>query len=148
MSSVEGSLAKTSRTQASEPELKVVGRDSGPSSPDAFAYYDPASSSWRTLGPLPFEGLAESLATFPKSGSMRSGQLYPHAPWVPHTHESGCSLWPTPTASNRDNAGGSNSRKAAISKGTYVSGRVNPNLYEWLMGYPIDWTETEASETP
>lgn len=148
MSSVEGSLAKTLAMPGSGPALRVNSQDSGESSPDAFAYYDPASSSWRTLGPLRFEDSDESLATFPRSGSMRSGRLYPHAPWVPHTHESGCSLWPTPTASNRDNAGGSNSRKAAIKKGTYVSGRVNPNLYEWLMGFPTDWTEIAASETP
>ena len=27
-------------------------------------------------------------------------------------------------------------------------GRLNPNWIEWLMGYPIGWTELNASETP
>lgn len=142
MSSAEVSPAKTSATPASGLALLVSSPASGPSSPDAFGYFDPASSSWRTLGPLLFGASDESLATFPRSGSMRSGQLYPHVPWVPHTHERDCSLWPTPRANGGNNAGGSNGRKSAIRNGTYVSGRVNPNLYEWLMGFPTDWTGT------
>jgi hypothetical protein len=141
MSSVEGSRARTSQTPVGEPELKAGGRDSGSSSPDAFACYDPDSSSWKMLGRLPFEGWTAFLETLPRSGSMRSGRLYRRALWVPHTHESGCSSWPTPVASGGDNCGGSGSQKAALRKGTYVSGRVNPSLYEWLMGFPIGWTE-------
>lgn len=85
-------------------------------------------------------GLVASSPTFPTSGMMQSGRLFQRAAWVSHTCESGCGLWPTPTSSNRDNAGGSNSRKAAKARGTYISGSVNPSLYEWLMGFPIGWT--------
>jgi hypothetical protein len=29
-----------------------------------------------------------------------------------------------------------------------IVGRANPMWIEWLMGYPIGWTELDASETP
>lgn len=62
--------------------------------------FDPDSSSSRT-SPTYCGTLAHftaSSATFPTSGSMRSGRLYLRAPWVPHTHVSGCSYWPTARA--------------------------------------------------
>lgn len=31
---------------------------------------------------------------------------------------------------------------------TFVDGRLNPTWVEWLMGFPIGWTELEGSETP
>ena len=27
-------------------------------------------------------------------------------------------------------------------------GRLNPRWVDWLMGFPIDWTDCDASETP
>jgi len=35
-----------------------------------------------------------------------------------------------------------------VAMGTVKSGYLNPEWIEWLMGYPIGWTELEASETP
>ena len=66
----------------------------------SFAWYDPATSWWRTSQVcLPTETLsAGSSPTWPRSGSMRAGACSPHAPWVPHTHGNACSSWPTPTA--------------------------------------------------
>lgn len=29
-----------------------------------------------------------------------------------------------------------------------MSGQLNPRFVEWMMGYPIGWTESEDSETP
>lgn len=29
-----------------------------------------------------------------------------------------------------------------------IIGRLNPEWVEWLMGFPIGWTELSASETP
>ncbi len=53
----------------------------------------------------------------------------------------------TPTASNRDSAGGSNSRRTEKEAGTYISGQLNPTWVEWLMGFPLGWTDLEASAT-
>ena len=57
-------------------------------------------------------------------------------------------MFPTPTASGTDNAGGSNSRKTARENGTYVNGQLNPTWVEWLMGFPPGWTDLEPSATP
>jgi hypothetical protein len=48
---------------------------------------------------------ASSSETLPNSGSMQSGLLYQRARWVPHTHETGCSFWPTPRAADAQRGG-------------------------------------------
>jgi hypothetical protein len=57
-------------------------------------------------------------------------------------------LWPTPRADGRDNCGGSNSRRSAKANGTYIGRKLNPQFVEWLMGFPLGWTDLEPSETP
>ena len=82
-------------------------------------------------------------------------------------------MWPTPLTTGLD--GGSNSRKAAKARGMWptptardwksgkasqktmernsrplieqVGGSLNPNWVEWLMGWPIGWTDCEPLET-
>ena len=45
------------------------------------------------------------------------------------------------------NAGGSGAHKNAIKNGTYIPSLINPNLYEWLMGWPQGWTDLKPLET-
>ena len=57
-------------------------------------------------------------------------------------------VWPTPTTgTGGGNAGGSGVRRTAKENGTYVPSSINPNLQEWLMGWPQDWTEIKPLET-
>jgi hypothetical protein len=57
-------------------------------------------------------------------------------------------VWPTPTTgTGGGNAGGSGVRRTAKENGTYVPSSINPNLQEWLMGWPQDWTEIKQLET-
>jgi hypothetical protein len=50
--------------------------------------------------------------------------------------------WPTPTTgTDGGNAGGSGVRRTAKENGTYVPSSINPNLQEWLMGWPLGWTD-------
>ena len=57
-------------------------------------------------------------------------------------------IWPTPTTgTGGGNAGGSGVRRTAKENGTYVPSSINPNLQEWLMGWPQDWTEIKPLET-
>ncbi len=52
------------------------------------------------------------------------------------------STWPTPTTpTGGGNIGGSGAYKNAIKNGTHIPHSINPNLYEWLMGWPIGWTD-------
>jgi hypothetical protein len=57
-------------------------------------------------------------------------------------------IWPTPTTpSGGGNAGGSGAHKNALKNGTYIPSSINPNLYEWLMGWPQEWTDLKPLET-
>jgi hypothetical protein len=57
-------------------------------------------------------------------------------------------IWPTPTTpSGGGNAGGSGAHKNALKHGTYIPSLINPNLYEWLMGWPQGWTDLKPLET-
>jgi hypothetical protein len=55
---------------------------------------------------------------------------------------------PSPRADSRDNAGGANSRRTAKANGTYFGQTLNPEYVEWLQGFPIGWTDLDASATP
>ena len=56
-------------------------------------------------------------------------------------------LWPTPKASEGGgNAGGANGRRIAKENGTWIPHSINPNLYEWLMGWPQGWTDLKPLE--
>lgn len=72
----------------------------GPLWSEPFAWFDPATSSWRTCRPSLLATLGESSSpTWPKSGTWDRGFAYEHPMSEPATDESGCSsLLPTPVA--------------------------------------------------
>lgn len=56
--------------------------------------------------------------------------------------------WPTPTTpTGGGNCGGSGATKKAKKLGVYIPRSINPNHYEWLMGWPIGWTDSEPLGT-
>ncbi len=82
---------------------------SGPTSRDAFAWFDPGSSCWKMCqASLGLENSGESQAIWPRSGMTSGGFAYelPTSGFV--TSAPGSSLLPTPTA--RDHKG-QNQRK-------------------------------------
>lgn len=50
----------------------------------------------------------------------------------------------TPEARERRQANG----KTGLRLGEVIGGPTNPEWVEWLMGFPIGWTESGPSETP
>ncbi len=78
--------------------------DCGVILPAPLAYYDPDTQSLRTcagsLALMLEPDSQESLPTWPGSGTMRNGRLYPLPPLAHHTAESESLLWPT--AATRD----------------------------------------------
>ena len=50
-------------------------------------------------------------------------------------------LWPTPTAADAE---GSSGGKMHSSLRTEAGGQLNPEWVEWLMGFPIGWTELDV----
>ena len=58
-------------------------------------------------------------------------------------------MFPTPIATDWKNRGCKDYRKNREHQlQTEVGGQLNPTFVEWLMGFPLGWTELNASETP
>jgi hypothetical protein len=150
-SSAVVSPVKTSVTQGLAPASTANDLDYGESTSGSYARFDPNSSSWKT-SQLCLGGDSQSfLETLPPSGLMRSGQLFPRAPWVRHICDDACSLWPTPTASMDGRgfgvplheAGGRYKRSTVLRVQDLVKAhgwRIHPNFTEALMGFPIEWS--------
>ena len=151
------SHAKICQQQEKEKGLMERDQDFGEKWQGSFAKYNPDTHSLRTPQCLLFEDSTEFCATLPKWGLMQDGELWEQKTLVQSTRviESGLSPtppppdnWPTPTTpSGGGNCGGSGAYKNAIKNGTHIPHSINPNLYEWLMGWPIGWTDLKPLET-
>ena len=140
--------AKILVPQEKESALMESVQDFGEKWQGSFAKYDPATHSLRTHQCSLFEDSTEYCATLPKWGSMRIGECWELPMLEQNTNETEYGLWPTPTTpSGGGNCGGSGAYKNAIKNGTHIPHSINPNLYEWLMGWPIGWTDLNVRVT-
>lgn len=124
---------------------------------ESFAQYDPDTSWWRTSQPslMTLTPSERSSLTLPRSGSMRTGRLSERAPWVPHTHGSGCSWWPTARTvmcrikvqARPRRAAGVNLEEAVYLMSGEQGGYLSPTWIAWLMGFPSDWCEMPSTAT-
>ena len=113
----------------------------------SFVKFDPDTSSWRTHQCSLLGDLELFLETWPRWGSMRNGECWEQQMLEQNTNETEFGLWPTPTTpSGGGNFGGSGAYKNAIKNGTHIPHSINPNLYEWLMGWPQGWTDLKPLE--
>lgn len=154
------SPAKTSATPVLALALPENDPASGLSNIDSLGSYDLTSQSWRTSQHCLIEESSRYAATWPQSGMTRNGRLYPHAPWVRHTCDSACSLWPTPTASMGKRGFGvalSHEARGRYKRSTIQRVRalvtkhgwkIHPHFMEALMGLPLDASAITHSETP
>lgn len=138
---------------------------SGPNMLDSFASLDP-DGCWRKTSQgysqLTLDGSLEAFSgIWPRSGTMQSGQCYPRAPWVLHTHESACSLWPTPMAQEGTGGGSAAEAQRILDKIPRPSGHLGQlrlkdlwklqsnkapfsvAFVEALMGFPLGWCSLE-----
>ncbi len=103
--SAPGSPASPS-PQPANARRKRIRAGSGRRLPDAFAYYDPASCSWRTSQGSLLEASARFSATWPTSGMTRNGTAYLRPTSARRTSVAASSsspTWPTPTVSRSRN---------------------------------------------
>ena len=135
-----------------------------------FARFDPASHSWRTSQDslLNLMDISEpSSPTWPRQGMTHAGRCYRLAIVAPRTCGNGFGLlpppvaydatpggpnnpqtWPTPRSGSDAMCGGSGHQ--AMLKGTSLEkgrGQLNPTWVEWLMGWPLGWTDLKPLET-
>jgi hypothetical protein len=94
-----GSPAKISASPVPAPESTDRDLGSGPSTRGSFAFFDRASSSWKTSQRSLLGGWTAFSETLPRAGTMRSGRLFERRMSERPTDETDSSCWPTPTAS-------------------------------------------------
>ena len=147
-SSAEASPAKTSAMlehgSASKDRAPVCGQSMRAS----LASYDHDSSLWRTSQRCVFGGWVAYSGTWPRAGMMRSGTAYQLKPSARIIGETGSLSWPTPTVNgnyNRASYAGTSGDGLSTAVGP---GPLSPTWVEWLMGFPLGWTDLGASATP
>jgi len=156
------SPARTSATVARKKASKARAADCGKKCRASFAKLDRATSSWRTSQLSLFEESTSSSVTWPRWGLMLDGECW-DLPTVAATKpEKGYGLWPTLKASDGEQRTSNLEyfkRRLTVSpdlpvivalstpptsRGFY--GRLSPDWCEWLMTWPIKWTELEPLE--
>lgn len=153
------SPARTSARPARGRAWTAIDPDCGLSSREPYAIFDPDTQSWRTRQCcFPGVSIGSSLTLMP-AGMMRSGRLYRRVPWVTHTCDEDCSLWPTPTASMDGRGFGIplHNRSGRYKLATILrvhelvlkhGWRIHPHFTETLMGLPLDHSAITQSEMP
>jgi len=151
--------AKTSVSQEKEKESIQKEVDYGEKWRGSLGKYDHPSHSWKIHQCSLIEGLETFSEAFAKSGTMRNGEYFPLAHLVHHIHEKECSLWPTPMRSDYK---GPQKNTFKTKNGSWIvrrksgeygakltdalGGKPNPMWSEWLMGWPLNWTELRPLE--
>ena len=150
---------RTSQPQEKEQASPAPAPASGLKCTESFAKYDPATHTWKTPQCSLLEDLDEYSETWPKSGIMLHGSCWelPTAALPTSETASGFSLGmlPTPIAHNAQEMGcPSDQRRKSPGLGTMAAtgqlgtpGALNPTWVEWLMGWPLGWTDCEPLAT-
>lgn len=159
------SLAKMSALQENKKVSKAKGQRSGQSSIVSFAKFAPDGSLLKMsqgFSQVTLEGSLQKFSeTFPRAGIMQSGELYQPLVLEQTIFENECLLFPTPRASNpgsRINSKGGKILAQEVEKSVGIrdssgklvnrnGGQLNPQWVEWLMGFPIGWTDLQHLET-
>ena len=137
-----------------------------------LARWEPSSSSWKTRQSLLLGGLATFSGQWPREGGMQNGLCWARVTSAPHISANGSGFWlatptakanqlspgmmkwpacrrwvasfPTPIAHDAKCNGGPAQLRRRHLNGV-VGGRLNPQWVEWLMGWPVNWTDAKGS---
>lgn len=149
------SLAKTFQPQGKVQGSKAHDLECGFTWQGSFVRWDRDSSSWKTPQCSLLAGLDEFSATWPKWGTMQNGECWVQEMLGDSTSETGYGFLPTPIKS--DGSGGGclrskngreyNLRDWWANKGFGKSRQSRkPEFWEWVMGWPMGWTELKPLE--
>ena len=97
---------------------------------------------------LGLEDLELSCKTLPKWGMTLDGACWELGTSLQITFETECGYLPTPCARDwKDNGRApAEFRRHTKKLAAIYGGKVNPMAYEWMMGWPIGWTELKPLE--
>lgn len=148
MLSAEDSHARTLALPEKAQASTASAAGCGGSSHESLATLDRATYSWRTRQLSLIGGGAELLETLPRWGMTRDGELSELATLVRRITGIESGLWPTPTSHNAKECNApSESNRNTPTLAAQVGGTLNPPWVEWLMGWPIGWTDLEPLAT-
>ena len=105
----------------------------GASTHGSFAYFDRASSSWRTCQRCLVEGSDEFSETWPRAGTMRNGIASAHPRRALRTNATDSLLWLTPSVEDQKPAG---PVEVAMMR-KYESGENVPDTYKRLRSQAV-----------
>ena len=172
-----GFHAKTSALPEKGQALTENDPECGHTWRGSLAKFDPVLSSWKTAQPSLLEDLGESSVIWPRSGMTANGQCWELPTLEHRTNVTGFGLWPTPTVCgnyNRKGASKTSGDGLATAVKTWptptahnakeggfpseherktptlaaqAGGALNPTWVEWLMGWPLEWTDLKPLET-
>jgi hypothetical protein len=144
------SPAKILAALDSAPVSKEVDLDFGLSSLGLLANYDHDTRSWRMFQISLAGDLELYSEIWSRSGTMRNGIVSRLPPLARLTDAIESSLLPTPRATDWKNPRGKTGNRSAASAYRAgwtlyeaLGGTPNPQFVEWLMGFPLGWTELE-----
>ena len=159
------SLAKMSVSQETGKVSKVVGRRYGRNSIVSFAKFSPDGLLLKMSQGFYQVTMENSLQryseNFPKTGMLLHGELYLLPVSEQCTSENESSLLPTPKVVTPDNlTSAKNIRGSRIIRESgqdfgmnlldvvkiqenKTTGYLNPDWLDWLMGFPVGWTNPE-----
>ena len=143
--------------------------DCGVSTIESFASFDPDTYLLKTSQHCLMPGWIDSVVTLPPSGMMRNGKLYEHPRLDYRTLVTDYSLLPTPRVFNlnflkvkletairlctqKRETFGFDLHLTFILKILGVPLSRYPNIYEWIMGFPLNYLklkqQSKVTETP
>lgn len=176
MSYLEGFPVRTSQQQEKAQELTESDQVCGEKWQGSFAKYDPDTHSLRTHQCSLLEDLMSSCQTLPAWGLMRDGECWEQPMLEPRIRGTESGLWPTPTVNGNYNRKGlsptsgdglatavmkwptptahnaketnapSEAKRNEPTLASRVGGTLNPTWVEWLMGWPLEWTDLKPLE--
>ena len=168
--------ARTYQQQEKAQELMENEAECGEKWRASFTKYDPDSCSWKTHQFSLLGDLDEFFETWPQWGLMRNGECWEQRTLEQTIRGTESGFWPTPTVCGNYNRKGASKTSedglatavakwptptAHMAKETnapsehnrntptltaQAGGSLNPTWVEWLMGWPLGWTDLKPLE--
>jgi hypothetical protein len=154
--SAADSPAKTSALPEKAQDLPVSDQDSGGNITASSRKLGRRGSSQKTYQPFALgDWMTYSKASL-RSGMTRNGTAYPLQPLALLTKGTASGSWPTPTSRDWKDGTAESCRNVpvnsllgrAVHVNSTLTGKLNPQWVEWLMGFPSGWTDLKHLETP
>jgi hypothetical protein len=141
-------------------EQTIRGTESGLSeklpTPQSTDYRDkPTSKSWKVKGGVNFSLANPEIQAkwpTPRSCSAMAATITPETAWSEKRNPNletimGQRMFPTPTAHNaKECASPREYNRNTPTLETHAGGKLNPTWVEWLMGWPLEWTDLKPLE--